>query len=84
MRISYSFGLDNFSYGIVLLSFWIISLMFLAREKIFKTNNFINIYMYIVLFLLLILIITFIRINLFSFYLFFEGRLIPTFFLILG
>lgn len=30
------------------------------------------------------LIITFIRINLFSFYLFFEGRLIPTFFLILG
>lgn len=84
MGVSYSFGLDNFRYGIVLLSFWIISLIFLAREKIFKTNNFINIYIYIVLFLLLILIITFIRINLFSFYLFFEGRLIPTFFLILG
>nr|YP_010275989.1 NADH dehydrogenase subunit 4 [Clogmia albipunctata]UHY38878.1 NADH dehydrogenase subunit 4 [Clogmia albipunctata] len=84
MGVSYSFGLDNFSYGMVLLSFWIISLMFLASEKIFKTNNFMNMYMYMVLFLLLMLMMTFMSMNLFSFYLFFEGSLIPTFFLILG
>lgn len=52
MGVSYSFGLDNFRYGIVLLSFWIISLIFLAREKIFKTNNFINIYIYSFIFII--------------------------------
>nr|UHJ18730.1 NADH dehydrogenase subunit 4 [Pericoma sp. ZHK-2021] len=82
--ISYSFGLDNFGYGMILLSFWIISLMFMASEKIFKLNNFMFLYSFLVLFLLLMLIFTFMSMNLFLFYLFFEASLIPTLFLILG
>jgi NADH-ubiquinone oxidoreductase chain 4 len=56
----------------------------MSREKIYKYNNKVNFFNLIILFLLLILVFTFIRINFFLFYLFFERSLIPTFFLILG
>jgi NADH-ubiquinone oxidoreductase chain 4 len=49
-----------------------------------RYNNYLNYFSFIVLFLLLILVLTFRRINLFLFYLFFERSLIPTLFLILG
>lgn len=82
--ISYFLGVDVISYGLILLSFWICGLIFISREKIYKYNNKVNFFNLIILFLLLILVFTFIRINFFLFYLFFERRLIPTFFLILG
>lgn len=82
--ISYFLGIDILSYGLILLSFWVISLMLIAREKIYKLKNNYNLFIVIILFLLLFLILTFRVINLFLFYLFFERRLIPTFFLILG
>nr|YP_010371603.1 NADH dehydrogenase subunit 4 [Halidaya aurea]UOW81231.1 NADH dehydrogenase subunit 4 [Halidaya aurea] len=84
MNISYLFGCDMFSYGLMLLSFWIISLMFVASESVYKYNNYKNLFMLNMLFLLLMLVLTFSSMSLFMFYLFFESSLIPTLFLILG
>lgn len=83
-NISYYFGIDIVSYGLILLSFWICALILIARERVVKLNNYTNLFLFIILFLLLILILTFSSISLFIFYLFFESRLIPTLFLILG
>lgn len=82
--ISYYFGIDLISYGLIILRFWICSLIIIAREKVFRINNYKNLFILIIIFLLLILIITFRSIRVFIFYLFFERRLIPTLFLILG
>nr|AMW67951.1 NADH dehydrogenase subunit 4 [Stenobiella sp. YW-2016] len=82
--ISYFLGLDLLSYGLILLSLWICSLMILASESINKNNyntEFFNLNMVI---LLLLLLYTFSSLNLFYFYLFFEASLIPTLFLIIG
>nr|QIH95772.1 NADH dehydrogenase subunit 4 [Pseudolycoriella sp. XQM-2020] len=83
-NISYMFGCDIISYGMILLSFWICGLMLMASEKINYSNNFVSLFLFIVLFLMLMLYLTFSSMNLFMFYLFFESSLIPTFFLILG
>lgn len=84
IRISYFFGCDMISYGLILLSVWIISLILIAREVIFKNDNYVNLFLINIILLLLMLILTFRRVSLFIFYLFFERRLIPTLFLILG
>lgn len=82
--LSYLFGCDIISYGIILLTFWICSLILIAREKINYYNNYSNFFLFIIFILVIILLLTFSRINLFMFYVFFERRLIPTLFLILG
>lgn len=82
--IRYLFGCDYISYGLILLRIWICVLIIMARESIYNLNYFCSFFIIIVMFLLLILYCAFRRINLFSYYLFFEGRLIPTLFLILG
>jgi NADH:ubiquinone oxidoreductase subunit 4 (chain M) len=56
----------------------------MARESIYHYNYFRGFFVFIIVILILILICTFRRIRLFTFYLFFERRLIPTLFLILG
>nr|YP_010702030.1 NADH dehydrogenase subunit 4 [Trixa longipennis]WCL18818.1 NADH dehydrogenase subunit 4 [Trixa longipennis] len=84
MNISYLLGCDLISYGLILLSLWIISLMLMASEIIFKFNNFMILFLFNVILLLILLVLTFSSINLFMFYLFFESSLIPTLFLILG
>nr|AFQ62348.1 NADH dehydrogenase subunit 4 [Peltodytes quadratus] len=84
MNISYLFGSDLLSYILILLSFWICSLMILASESIYKNNFYYNFFMMVILFLLLFLYITFSSMNLFIFYFFFECSLIPTLVLILG
>lgn len=84
MRISYLFGCDIISYGLILLRIWIISLIIMASEIIFKKNNYINLFIINLILLLIILVLTFRRISLFIFYLFFERSLIPTLFLIIG
>jgi len=56
----------------------------MAREKINFFNNYRGFFIFIILVLLLLLYLTFSRLNLFLFYVFFEGSLIPTLFLILG
>nr|YP_010046707.1 NADH dehydrogenase subunit 4 [Toxorhynchites speciosus]QPJ78651.1 NADH dehydrogenase subunit 4 [Toxorhynchites speciosus] len=83
-EISYYFGMDMISYGLILLSFWICSLMMMASEMIYRLNNYKNLFVFMILFLLLMLIFTFSSMSMFMFYLFFESSLIPTLFLILG
>nr|QVL28809.1 NADH dehydrogenase subunit 4 [Parhelophilus kurentzovi]UXG19011.1 NADH dehydrogenase subunit 4 [Lejops sp.] len=84
VSVSYFLGMDLLSYGMILLSFWIAGLMFMASDSINKFNNYKNLFMLNVLVLLLLLLLTFSSMNLFMFYLFFESSLIPTLFLILG
>lgn len=83
-RVSYFLGCDIISYGIILLSIWICSLMIMASELIYKNNNYSNFFILNLLILMLFLYLTFSRLNLFLFYFFFERRLIPTLFLIIG
>lgn len=83
-QISFFLGLDILSYGLILLRFWICGLIIIAREKIFKYKNKCNWFIFIIFFLLIILIFTFRSLELLLFYIFFESRLIPTLFLILG
>nr|YP_010895309.1 NADH dehydrogenase subunit 4 [Verrallia virginica]WJW73900.1 NADH dehydrogenase subunit 4 [Verrallia virginica] len=84
MMISYFMGCDMLSYGLILLSLWICSLMIMASEsvKFFKLNE--GLFVMNVVMLMLFLFLTFSSMNLFMFYLFFESSLIPTLFLILG
>nr|YP_010586929.1 NADH dehydrogenase subunit 4 [Agria mihalyii]UZZ45800.1 NADH dehydrogenase subunit 4 [Agria mihalyii] len=84
MSISYLFGCDMISYGLILLSLWIISLMLMASESIYKYNNYENLFLLNIILLLIMLVLTFSSMSLFMFYLFFESSLIPTLFLILG
>nr|QEE94419.1 NADH dehydrogenase subunit 4 [Toxorhynchites sp. CL-2019] len=82
--ISYGFGMDMISYGLIMLSFWICSLMLMASEMIYRVNNYKKLFIFMVLLLLLMLVFTFSSLSMFMFYLFFESSLIPTLFLILG
>nr|AVN67944.1 NADH dehydrogenase subunit 4 [Parcoblatta uhleriana] len=82
--ISYLFGCDYISFGLILLSLWICVLMIMASESVYHHMYFSSFFLIIVLFLLIMLYCTFSSMNLFSFYLFFESSLIPTLFLILG
>nr|QPO06828.1 NADH dehydrogenase subunit 4 [Anopheles rivulorum] len=82
--ISYYFGLDMISYGLILLSFWICGLMLMASEKVYLLNNYKSLFIFMILLLLLMLVLTFSSMSVFMFYLFFEASLIPTLFLILG
>lgn len=82
--LSMGIGMDLISYILILLSFWICSLIIMARGKIYLSNNWFGIFNFVVLVLLISLYITFGSINLFMFYLFFEVRLIPTLLLIVG
>nr|UXX46883.1 NADH dehydrogenase subunit 4 [Sabethes cyaneus] len=82
--ISYYFGMDMISYGLIMLSLWICSLMLMASEKIYKMNNYSNLFILMIMVLLLMLMLTFSSMSVFMFYLFFESSLIPTLFLILG
>nr|APX40494.1 NADH dehydrogenase subunit 4 [Longitarsus membranaceus] len=83
-EISYFLGCDLLSYSLILLSFWICSLMILASGKIFKLKNYYNFFIFIISMLMMALFITFSAMNFFIFYLFFEISLIPTLILIVG
>nr|ASN65907.1 NADH dehydrogenase subunit 4 [Platychile pallida] len=84
MNLSYIFGSDLLSYGLILLSFWIISLMIMASGSIYKNMYYDTFFIFMLLLLLFMLFCTFSSMNLFSFYIFFESSLIPTLFLIMG
>nr|YP_009271741.1 NADH dehydrogenase subunit 4 [Osmoderma opicum]ANY27999.1 NADH dehydrogenase subunit 4 [Osmoderma caeleste] len=84
MNISYFWGVDLLSYIMILLSFWICSLMLLASEKVYSTNYYYNLFTLMLLILLIFLYVTFSSMNLLVFYLFFEFSLIPTLVLIIG
>nr|AKR06305.1 NADH dehydrogenase subunit 4 [Tenebrio molitor]UAJ48191.1 NADH dehydrogenase subunit 4 [Tenebrio molitor] len=82
--LSMGMGMDLMSYILILLSFWICSLMIMASGKIYLSNNWFGMFNFVVLVLLISLYMTFGSMNLFMFYLFFEVSLIPTLLLIVG
>lgn len=82
--LRYFFGCDIISFGLIFLSFWICSLIIMARESVKHYNYNVRLFLLIVILLMLFLYCTFRTLNLFLFYLFFESSLIPTLFLILG
>lgn len=77
-------GLDLMSYTLILLSLWIVILILLRRESVTNSKFFQYQFLFILLILILFLLLRFYSTNIFLFYLWFESRLIPTFFLILG
>nr|QRW36405.1 NADH dehydrogenase subunit 4 [Sanfilippodytes adelardi] len=84
MNMSYFMGSDLLSFGMIMLSFWICSLMVMASSGIYNKNNFYNLFLFLLVILMMLLYLTFSSMNLFLFYLFFESSLIPTLFLIMG
>jgi NADH-ubiquinone oxidoreductase chain 4 len=83
-NLGYMFGCDYISYGLILFSFWICVLVITARESVFRSSYYPGLFIGFIILLIIMLFYTFRSIGLFSFYLFFERRLIPTVFLILG
>nr|YP_010417414.1 NADH dehydrogenase subunit 4 [Hemichloridia euprepia]USF12112.1 NADH dehydrogenase subunit 4 [Hemichloridia euprepia] len=83
-NMSYMLSVDMISYGLILLSIWISILMIMASENLFKLNFYVNFFLFNIIFLLIMLYLTFSVMNMFMFYLFFEGSLIPTLLLIVG
>lgn len=84
LNISYRMGVDVLSYGLILLTFWIIGLIFISSNFIYYKNIFLKYFSLVLFLLIFFLFLSFRRISLFIFYLFFEISLIPTLFLILG
>nr|YP_010461129.1 NADH dehydrogenase subunit 4 [Pseudalbara parvula]UUF68400.1 NADH dehydrogenase subunit 4 [Pseudalbara parvula] len=82
--LSYIYGYDILSFGLILLSIWICILMIMASENLLKISFYEKFFLFNVIFLLIMLILTFSVMNLFYFYLFFEASLIPTLMLIIG
>nr|AHH92981.1 NADH dehydrogenase subunit 4 [Lethe dura] len=83
-NLSYMLGCDLISYGLILLSIWISFLMIMASESLMKMKFYENFFLFNIIMLLMMLYLTFSVMNLFLFYLFFEGSLIPTLMLIIG
>nr|YP_010564248.1 NADH dehydrogenase subunit 4 [Latoia hilarata]UYX62232.1 NADH dehydrogenase subunit 4 [Latoia hilarata] len=83
-NLSYMFGCDIISFGLILLSIWICLLMIMASENLLKMKFYDNFFLLNVLLMMFMLYMTFSVMNLFMFYLFFEGSLIPTLMLIVG
>nr|YP_010121898.1 NADH dehydrogenase subunit 4 [Necrodes littoralis]QRF92666.1 NADH dehydrogenase subunit 4 [Necrodes littoralis] len=83
-NISYFLGNDLLSYIMILLSFWICSLMILASSKLYNKNYYSNLFSFFMIMLLISLYCAFGSTNLFIFYLFFEMSLIPVLVLIIG
>nr|YP_009512550.1 NADH dehydrogenase subunit 4 [Sicyonia japonica]AXJ93104.1 NADH dehydrogenase subunit 4 [Sicyonia parajaponica] len=76
--------IDSLSYVLILLSFWIISLVVSSSQKILETNNYFSMFLVVNITLLLALVLTFSSSDYLLFYISFESSLIPTLILILG
>nr|YP_009029767.1 NADH dehydrogenase subunit 4 [Maruca vitrata]AHY24051.1 NADH dehydrogenase subunit 4 [Maruca vitrata] len=83
-NFSYMYSCDILSYGLIMLSVWICILMIMASENLYKEDYYLNFFLFNLIFLLMMLYLTFSVMNMFMFYLFFEGSLIPTLLLIIG
>lgn len=82
--LGYILGFDLLSYGLVLLRFWICRLIILSSASLYNRNYYSKLFIVVIIFLILMLICAFSSMDILSFYIFFEGRLIPTLILILG
>nr|YP_009511970.1 NADH dehydrogenase subunit 4 [Aristaeomorpha foliacea]AXI97897.1 NADH dehydrogenase subunit 4 [Aristaeomorpha foliacea] len=77
-------GVDSLSYILILLSFWITTLVVCSSQKILKENNFPGLFLLVNVALLFFLLLTFSSTDYLLFYISFESSLIPTLILILG
>nr|YP_010988695.1 NADH dehydrogenase subunit 4 [Anaspides richardsoni]WOR81013.1 NADH dehydrogenase subunit 4 [Anaspides richardsoni] len=77
-------NLDSLSYVLILLSFWVVSLLMGASMKICDQANFKEFFNLVSLMLLLFLVLSFSASDYLLFYISFEASLIPTLMLILG
>lgn len=82
--IRIGFGIDFLSFILIFLRIWICALILLRINTIIIQNYYSKEFLIILIILLLFLLIRFSTLNLFIFYVYFERRLIPTFFIILG
>lgn len=84
VKIRIYFGFDFYSFCLLLLSFWILGIIFIVIQKDERSElkNYYNKKLLIFMLILIILIIFFSSLNLLLFYLIFELRLIPTFIMI--
>nr|YP_010014997.1 NADH dehydrogenase subunit 4 [Crematogaster teranishii]QOI14035.1 NADH dehydrogenase subunit 4 [Crematogaster teranishii] len=78
--VSMSFGLNYYSIYLIILSAWIIGLMFLSLDFFLKE---VNRQVFVFLILLIVLVMFFLSMDLMLFYLMFEISMIPTFMLII-
>nr|YP_009051011.1 NADH dehydrogenase subunit 4 [Allantus luctifer]AIG61939.1 NADH dehydrogenase subunit 4 [Allantus luctifer] len=83
-HLSYYLGYDLLSFGLIILSIWICSLMIMSSTMINNQNNFVELFLFMVMLMLIFLFLTFSVMNFMLFYLFFECSLIPVLFLIMG
>nr|YP_010535865.1 NADH dehydrogenase subunit 4 [Anaedus unidentatus]UYB79077.1 NADH dehydrogenase subunit 4 [Anaedus unidentatus] len=82
--LGFQIGIDLLSFTLILLSFWICSLMMTSMEMVYKNSVWSEMFMFFMLVLIFSLVLTFSFLNLFLFYLFFEISLIPIFVLVIG
>jgi hypothetical protein len=80
-NLSYIFGCDCISYGLILLRFWISVLIITNRESVLRVAYFPGLFLVFVVLLVIILFCTFSSFNLFSFYLFLRVTLFLLFLL---
>nr|YP_010490506.1 NADH dehydrogenase subunit 4 [Smilium sinense]UWM12992.1 NADH dehydrogenase subunit 4 [Smilium sinense] len=77
-------GVDFISWFLVLLTYWIISLMFMASHSYKIMNFYYEKFSFIICLMMMVLYFTFCTYNTLGFYIFFEGSLIPIYILIVG
>nr|YP_001994401.1 NADH dehydrogenase subunit 4 [Terebellides stroemii]ABW76481.1 NADH dehydrogenase subunit 4 [Terebellides stroemii] len=75
---------DFLNYPLIILTFWISSLMILSSFMTFQNKKSPEMFTFLIIFLNLSLYVCFSSSNILTFYIFFELSLIPTLFLILG
>uniref|UniRef100_A0AB38ZLF4 NADH-ubiquinone oxidoreductase chain 4 n=1 Tax=Andricus sp. TaxID=3022421 RepID=A0AB38ZLF4_9HYME len=80
LKIYFMLFMDYYSFYLILLTIWIMSLMLMSLIKM----NFMKLYIFNFIIMMIMLILTFSSINYFMFYFFFEISMIPTLFLIVG
>nr|QUI77279.1 NADH dehydrogenase subunit 4 [Mitjaevia dworakowskae] len=81
--LSYYMGMDYFSYGLIILSVLIVSLMIMSSNMI-KGSPYSDLFLLMCIALCFILVMIFSSLNMFIMYLFFEFSLIPLMVLIFG
>nr|YP_009024062.1 NADH dehydrogenase subunit 4 [Kingdonella bicollina]ADZ56282.1 NADH dehydrogenase subunit 4 [Kingdonella bicollina] len=82
--IGYCFGIDYFSFSLILLSFWICSSMIMGSRSIYLSSYHPEFFFNLILILLIMLYFSIACLSLLSLYIFFEAWMIPIMFLILG
>nr|ACJ69607.1 NADH dehydrogenase subunit 4 [Schlettererius cinctipes] len=84
VKLSLMFGIDKYSFGLIMLSMWIFGLSFLASLKVYKMKVYLKMFLMFIYLNFYSLVLCFCSMNMFMFYFFFEMSLILTMFLLMG